>query len=150
LVDSVKFGGCLSGADAEDNGPVDVVGVTTDVPVVDLGRALPFYRTVLGRGPDLRPDDRTLEWILHHTPEIAVRVIARADWHEAGAPVRLGLGVANVDAEHDRLRDAVPELPPVRRKPGVIALLELHDPDGNLVVLWQDLLTTGSTRAPVQ
>jgi hypothetical protein len=39
-VGSVMFGGCLCGPDAEDNGPV--VGVTTDVPVVDLGRALPF------------------------------------------------------------------------------------------------------------
>jgi hypothetical protein len=33
-VDAVKFGGCLWGADAGDNGPVDIVGVTTDVPVV--------------------------------------------------------------------------------------------------------------------
>jgi hypothetical protein len=33
-VDSGKFGGCLSRAEAEDNGPVDIVGVTTDVPVV--------------------------------------------------------------------------------------------------------------------
>ena len=121
---------------------MDIVGVTTDVPVVDLGRALPFYSMVLGRGPDLRPDDRTLEWILHRSPEIAVRVIARADWQEARAPVRLGLGVADVDAAHERLRDALPDLPPVRRKPGVIALLELHDPDGNLVVLWEDLLVT--------
>ena len=57
------------------------------------------------------------------------------------------LGVADVDAAHERLRDAMPELPAVRRKPGVIALLELHDPDGNLLVVWQDLLTT---RVPVQ
>ena len=119
---------------------MDIVGVTIDVPVVELGRALPFYSTLLGRGPDLRPDDRTLEWILHRSPEIAVRVVAWADRHEDGAPVRLGLGVADVDAEHERLLDAVPELRPVRRKPGVIALLELRDPDGNLVVLWQDLL----------
>lgn len=120
---------------------MDIVGITTDLPVIDLGRALPFYSIVLGRGPDLRPDDRTLEWILHRAPEIAVRVVARADWPEAGAPVRLGLGVADVEAARERLRDALPELPPVRRKPGVIALLELQDPDGNLVVLWQDLLT---------
>ena len=126
---------------------MDIVGVTTDVPVVDLSRALPFYSMVLGRGPDLRPDDRTLEWILHRAPEIAVRVVARADRHEPGAPVRLGLGVADVDAARERLRYEMPKLPPVRRKPGVIALLELHDPDGNLVVLWQDLLTT---RVPVQ
>jgi hypothetical protein len=56
---------------------MDIVGITTDVPVVDLGRALPFYSMVLGRGPDLHPDDRTLEWILHRAPEIAVRAVAR-------------------------------------------------------------------------
>ena len=143
----MRFGGCLCGPDAEDNGPVDIVGVTTDVPVVDLGRRAAVLQQVLGRGPDLRPDDQTLEWGLRRTPEIAVRVIARADWHETRAPVRLGLGVADVDAAHERLRDAMPELPAVRRKPGVIALLELHDPDGNPVVVWQDLLTT---RVPVQ
>ena len=63
---------------------MDIVGVTTDVPVVDLGRALPFYSEVLGRGPDLRPDDRTLEWILHRTPEIAVRVVAGRQEVETG------------------------------------------------------------------
>jgi hypothetical protein len=103
--------------------------------------ALPFYSMVLGRGPDLHPDDRTLEWILHRAPEIAVRAVARADWPEPGAPVRVGLGVADVEAARERSRDVLSELPPVRRKPGVIALLELPDPDGNLVVLWQDLLT---------
>ena len=29
-----SFGGCLSGAEAVDNAPVEIVGVTTDVPVV--------------------------------------------------------------------------------------------------------------------
>jgi hypothetical protein len=36
-------------------------------------------------------------------------------------------------------------MPPVQRKPGVSALLEPHDIDGNLVVRWQDLLATGRT-----
>lgn len=129
---------------------MDIIGVTTDVPVVDLARALPFYEMVLGRGPDLRPDGRTVEWILHRSPEIAVRITTPVDPHQAGTTVRLGLGVADVDAEHQRLRGTMPDLPTVRRKPGVIALLELHDPDGNLVVLWQDLLTTGSPRAPLE
>jgi hypothetical protein len=29
------------------------------------------------------------------------------------------------------------------KKPGVIALLRLHDPDANEVTLWQDLLSSG-------
>jgi predicted enzyme related to lactoylglutathione lyase len=136
------------GASAWDDGLVDVIGVTTDVPVADLSRALPFYQTVLGRGPDLRPDDRTLEWILHRAPEIAVRLTTRPDGHAGHTAVRLGLGVADLDAEYERLRGGMADVPPTRRKPGVIALLELRDPDGNLVVLWQDLLTTSSAPPP--
>jgi predicted enzyme related to lactoylglutathione lyase len=136
------------GASAWDDDPVEVIGVTTDVPVADLRRALPFYELVLGRGPDLRPDDRTLEWILHRAPEIAVRLTALRDGQTGHTAVRLGLGVADLDAEYERLRGAMADVPPIRRKPGVIALLELPDPDGNLVVLWQDLLTTSTTPRP--
>lgn len=116
---------------------MDIVGITTDVPVGELERAVAFYETVLGRGPDLRPDQQTAEWILRRDPEIAVRLTARAE----RTAVRIGLGVADVDAERDRLCGVLPDVPPVRCKPGVIALLELRDPDGNLVVLWQDLLS---------
>lgn len=124
---------------------MEVIGVTIDVPVADLARALPFYETVLGRGPDLRPDPRTVEWILHRAPEIAVRLVVHPAGDAGRTPVRLGLGVADLDAEYERLRGSLEDVPPVRRKPGVIALLELHDIDGNLVVLWQDLLATGGT-----
>jgi catechol 2,3-dioxygenase-like lactoylglutathione lyase family enzyme len=126
---------------------VDVLGVTVDLPVSELTGSLPFYRAVLGRNPDLRPDDRTMEWILRRDPEIAVRVVARTAGQPAGVPVRLGLGVADLDAERDRLQSLVPDLPAVQSKPGVIALLELHDPDGNLVVIWQDLLDRGTEKA---
>ncbi len=33
---------------------MDLVGMTADVPVRSVDQAVPFYRTLLGRAPDLR------------------------------------------------------------------------------------------------
>jgi len=69
-------------------------------------------------------------------PGIAVRLV---EWAATGA-VRLGLGVADLEAERARLARALTRVPAITRRPGVIAVLELTDPDRNRIVLWQDLL----------
>lgn len=115
---------------------MDVVGLTADVMVRDLDEALPFYLVLLGRPPDLGPGGDTVEWVLRRAPELALRVVRSAD--RVGG--RVGLAVASVAAERRRLETVWPDLPPVTVKPGVIATLELGDPAGNRVVLWQDLL----------
>lgn len=115
---------------------MDLVGVTADVPVVQLDRSRPFYEAVLGRPADLAPEEHTLEWILHRDPEIIVRLV---EWVATGA-VRLGLGVADLRAERTRLARTLTDVPAISRRPGVIAVLELIDPDRNKIVLWQDLL----------
>jgi catechol 2,3-dioxygenase-like lactoylglutathione lyase family enzyme len=125
---------------------VDIVGITTDVPVSALPIAVPFYTALLGRPADLTPDDRTAEWILNRRPEIAFRLVeARPGQPGEASPgtVRVGFGVPDADAERRRLTGSFAELPEVRYRPGVIALLELRDPDGNRVVVWQDLLPRG-------
>jgi hypothetical protein len=60
-----------------------ITGVTSDIPVRNLAESRSFYATVLGRDPDLTPNDRTLEWILHRDPEIAVRLTAQIDSPQA-------------------------------------------------------------------
>jgi hypothetical protein len=116
---------------------MEVVGLTVDLPVRSLDAARPFYDAVMARPPDLNPAG-TVEWILRRDPEVALRVV------ETDVAVlcsgRLGLGVADVDAERARLSPLLDRVPDVRRKPGVIATLELTDPSGNRIVLWQDLL----------
>ncbi|MEN3362158.1 MAG: hypothetical protein V7637_6140 [Mycobacteriales bacterium] len=127
---------------------MDVLGITTDLPVSALPAAIPFYTAVIGRPADLAPDDRTAEWILHRDPEIALRLIeSRADRPDEPTPgtVRVGIGVPDADTERDRLLGQLPEVPAVVTRPGVIALLELRDPDGNRVVLWHDLLARART-----
>jgi hypothetical protein len=114
-------------------------GVTVDVRVSDLERAQVFYEWWHGRPADLRPDPRVLEWILHREPQVAFRVIHSAD--RVGM-ASVGVGVADLDRERSRLQESGRPVPEITRIPGVIALLELEDDDGNEVVLWQDLMVT--------
>ncbi len=116
---------------------MDLVGMTADVPVRSVDRAVPFYRTVLGRAPDLRPHPDLAEWVLRRDPELALRVVAAAD---ATGGARVGLAVLSVEDERKRLLASWPDLAAVTVRPAVIATLELRDPDGNRIVLWQDLL----------
>lgn len=111
-------------------------GLTVDVPVRSVEEAAPFYEWLLGRPADLTPAPQTLEWIVNANPQIAVRVVA--DDARAGS-ARIGIGVADLRDQREALRRdrSVPEISTV---PGVIALLELADDDGNTVVYWEDLL----------
>ena len=117
---------------------MEIAGITTDLAVTDLDLAVAFYADILERAPDLRPDDRSAEWILHRRPEIALRLVAREGSPASG--FRIGIGVADVARERARLSAVWGELPSVTTRPGVIAQLELRDPDHNLVALWQDLM----------
>lgn len=127
-----------------DNWLVDLgfAGAVLDLGVNDIGRAEAFYTTLIGRGPDLRPQPDQREWRLHRDPEVAFRITAD---HESAGHGKLALGVTDLAAERSRLLRQWPDLPGMTEKPGVIALLRLSDPDANAVTLWQDLL--GSRRA---
>jgi catechol 2,3-dioxygenase-like lactoylglutathione lyase family enzyme len=116
---------------------LQVTGAVLDVAVSDLPRAEAFYTTLLGRRADLRPQPDQLEWRLHADPEIALRVTAETPSPGTG---RLALGVADLAVETARLLEIWPDLPEPKEKPRVIRTLDFHDPDGNRVTLWQDLL----------
>lgn len=122
----------------EDVTIVVFTGITADVPVSDLDAARTFYRSVLGRAEDLTQGDNGLEWILHDRPQVALRLIMQ----QSGAgSARVGIGVDDLAAERERLESAeLDEVPEISVIPGVIALLELIDDDGNALVFWQDLL----------
>ena len=111
-------------------------GLTVDVPVSGVDGARSFYEWLFGRPADLMPAPETLEWILNAAPQIALRVVA--DPALAGS-AQIGIGVDDLRAQRAVLaRDR--SVPDIRTVPGVIALLELADGDGNRVVYWQDLL----------
>lgn len=124
------------GGETCDHLGMELTGITTDVPVADLTAARSFYETLFGRAADVLAGVDTMEWILRRDPEVALRLVVS---REVSA-VRVGLGVADVEAERSRLLLTWPGLPAVQARRGVIATLDLEDLDGNRVVVWQDLL----------
>jgi len=60
---------------------------------------------------------------------------------------RVGIGVGDLSAERARLLEALDTVPEISVVPRVIAVLELHDGDGNALVFWQDLLSRGGDAA---
>lgn len=48
--------------------------------------------------------------------------------------------MADLEAERTRQIRTLTKVPASTRRPGVIAVLELIDPDRNKIILWQDLL----------
>jgi hypothetical protein len=120
---------------------LNFAGAVLDLGVSDLVRAEAYYRTLIGREPDLRPAAGQCEWRLHRDPEVTFRITT--DSRSAGRG-SLAIGVADLAAERSRLLAHWADIPQAAVKPGVIALLQLQDPDANAVTLWQDLL--GSRR----
>lgn len=117
---------------------VTFTGITTDVRVSDLDAARGFYSAALGRVEDLTQGVDTLEWILHDRPQVALRVVAQ---RSGVGSARVGIGVGDLSAERERLLEALDTVPEISVVPSVIAVLELHDGDGNALVFWQDLLS---------
>lgn len=117
-------------------------GITTDIAVSDLEAARAFYRRALGWDEDLVQGAHTLEWFLHDRPQVALRLLAGGS---GAGSARVGIGVDDLEAERSRLERAFDTVPEISVVPGVIALLQLQDPDGNLVVFWQDLLRRSNT-----
>jgi hypothetical protein len=86
--------------------------------VVELAAAIDWYAELLGRPPDMRPNEREASWQL--TPASSIYVVED--------PERAGRGFATLIVE--RLPDRDGELETV---PGAGRKLTLTDPDGNRV-----------------
>jgi hypothetical protein len=116
---------------------LDFAGAAVDVAVTDLSQAERFYAVLVGRACDLRPRPDQREWRLHAQPEVVLRL---SELPDSAGHSTAAIGVHDLAGERDRLAVDWPHIPDIHTKPGVIALLRLTDPDGNTVVLWQDLL----------
>ena len=116
---------------------LDFAGAALDVAVADLDSAERFYAVLIGRPCDLRPRPDQREWRLCPQPEVVLRLTTRPEW--AGKNTA-AIGVHDLAAERTRLAADWPDVPVIHETPGVIAVLPLADPDGNVVILWQDLL----------
>jgi hypothetical protein len=100
----------------------------------DLGVATAWYERLLGRPPDLIPNDREVAWELTDGGWIYVV----ADTERAGRG-RLTLLVADLDAHLAALSSRGIEPESTQDIPATVRKAELRDPDGNALTLGQPL-----------
>jgi predicted enzyme related to lactoylglutathione lyase len=119
---------------------MDATEVTIGIPVVDLARSRAWYERLLGTAPELEPVAGMAEFrIAGAWVQLIERSSPRPGW-------AFRIGVTRLDAEHARLMAEGFEPTEIETVPGVIRILQLEDPDGNAVSLYE--LLPRSTRAP--
>jgi predicted enzyme related to lactoylglutathione lyase len=119
---------------------MDATEVTIGIPVVDLARSRDWYERLLGTAPELEPVAGMAEFrIAGAWVQLIERSSARPGW-------AFRIGVTGLDAEHERLMAEGFEPTEIETVPGVIRFLQLEDPDGNAVSLYE--LLPRPTRAP--
>ena len=108
---------------------------TVGIPVTDQDRALEFYRDTVGLEVQL---DTPLpggsgRWIMLAPPGAAVSVSLVAASSDVPAGVETGIRFAAGDAEavHNAFRERGVAVGELLRWPGVPAMFQAHDPDGN-------------------
>jgi len=97
----------------------------------DLERSVAWFERLFDRRPDARPMDGLAEW--HHEDKAGLQVFENASSAGSGT---LTLIVNDLRNEHSRLVDAGLE-PSAIEPADTTSLVQLRDPDRNLVVLAQ-------------
>jgi catechol 2,3-dioxygenase-like lactoylglutathione lyase family enzyme len=115
---------------------LDVRSATFAIRTRDLDAARDWYARVLGRPPDLVPDDGVYEWRL--APGAWLQLVA-GEPSPVGTGQMARLGVADIGAACAALEAAGARVGDVTTIPDVIAFCELDDPFGNALSLYQDL-----------
>lgn len=115
--------------------PLEVVGITMQVRADDLDAATRWYSALLGRPPDDEPGSDLAEWEV--LPNCWLQ-LAKGTPAPGNGP--LHLGVADIEAECERLRQALNvSISPIERVEGEVAWCSFDDPFGNRLGLFQDL-----------
>jgi predicted enzyme related to lactoylglutathione lyase len=113
---------------------VGLDSVIAVVPVTDQVTAVTWYKTLLGRDPDVVPTDGVAEWEL--APGAWLQVTK--DPGRAGNTTVV-LVVADIDAQRAACSEAGVALGAVTEYPGIVKTVDAVDPDGNEVTFVQDL-----------
>ena len=108
--------------------------VLTSLYVRDLPAAAAWYATLFGRAPDSAPHPRCREWEV--VPNARVQVLQAPEERPASA---VAFVVADVGRERERLLGAGAAIGAVVEYPGFVRVVEVADPDGNIVTLVQAL-----------
>jgi catechol 2,3-dioxygenase-like lactoylglutathione lyase family enzyme len=127
-------------------------GATAFVPVRDQERALAFYVQTLGfgTGTDFTYADGE-RWVEVLPPGggVALALVAQREGQPAGVEMRLALQTDDVEADHERYRQAGVDVGPILREGdppqrwagavlgGIPPMFILRDPDGNSFLIVQ-------------
>ncbi len=96
-----------------------------------LEESVEWFAHLLGREPDARPMQGLVEW--HHRDDAGLQLLENPETAGTGT---LTLIVRDIQREHQRLTNS--GLRPSEIRPADAAsLIQLNDPNGNLVVLAQ-------------
>lgn len=112
----------------------NITNVVAVMPVTDHERAVAWYTRVLGRNPDLVPDEGVAEWQLAETAFIQVGTDPKNAGH--GTVV---IGVNDLDSQRDFFGRSGLPLGETVEYPEIIRMAEARDPDGNTVAFVQDI-----------
>ena len=123
---------------------VQITGIrTVAVPVRDQERALAFYTGVLGLVKGLDAPFAGGRWV-EVAPPGGTTSLALVTDRPAGVDTGVRMTTAHAVAAHTALRAAGADTDPeVLRYPGVPPMFAVRDPDGNRLVLVEELSVAG-------
>ncbi|MFS2111070.1 VOC family protein [Sphingomonas sp. Sphisp140] len=118
-------------------------GLTCAINVTDLDAGIAWYRDVLGMNLLYRVDE--IAWCEFESPVARVNVgLAQRESVVQGGGATLTFGVTDIEAAQKVLDTAgVRQDGPIQDIPGMVRLLTFYDPDGNALMLYQDLMQAG-------
>jgi catechol 2,3-dioxygenase-like lactoylglutathione lyase family enzyme len=108
---------------------------TVGIPVTDQDRALAFYRDTVGL--EVRMDaplpGGSARWIMLAPPgaDVSVSLVAASEDVPAGVETGIRFAASDAQAVHDAFRASGVSVGELLRWPGVPAMFQAHDPDGN-------------------
>ena len=118
-------------------------GLTCALSVTSLARSIPWYRDVLGM--ELLYHREDIAWC-EFTTGVARVNVGLSEVEQAGGPggATLTFGTTDIEAAKAMLDAAgVRQDGPISEIPGMVRLLTFYDPDGNALMLYQDLTSDG-------
>jgi len=118
-------------------------GLTCAISVTNLDAAIAWYQDVLGMRMLYRVDE--IAWCEFESPVARVNIgLSQVEAVPQGGGATLTFGVTDIDVARGVLDAAgVRQDGPVQEIPGMVKLLTFYDPDGNALMLYQDLSRQG-------
>jgi catechol 2,3-dioxygenase-like lactoylglutathione lyase family enzyme len=101
--------------------------------VNDIGRAVAFYRDVLGLTLEFQSDEH--QWAEFACGNVTLSLFGGSDITATGSAARVALAVDDIAAAHDELLARGVAMGGRPQDWGVCKSLEVFDPDGNAILL---------------